>query len=193
MSAPVLDPTERKKSVRKRAFSARKAAKSDAANIAATAHLNDYLKANASAKVIAGYMAIQTEIDPYVSMATMHKLGRAICLPVIPGHAMPLLFREWTPDCAMIEGDFGALIPRGGRELTPDLAIVPLVGFDMFGHRLGYGGGFYDRTLAILRKNRKFKAVGFAFAGQELTDIPTDKYDQALDAIITENGVLTMP
>lgn len=186
----VLDINTRKTQLRKTAFAARKAARSDSNSALACAHLTGFVDTFSAPQVVAGYMAIQTEIDPARALHDLHARGHRICLPVIQGHAMPLIFREWTPDSAMIEGDFGALIPRGGALLVPNIAIVPLVAFDAKGHRLGYGGGFYDRTLELLRRdNSNLTAVGFAFSAQEVDQIPVDENDQPLDAIITETGV----
>jgi 5-formyltetrahydrofolate cyclo-ligase len=81
----------------------------------------------------------------------LHGAGARVCVPVIAGAGQPLDFREWLPGCAMVEGPFKALVPERGDWLTPDALIVPLVGFDRALNRLGYGGGFYDRTLARLR------------------------------------------
>jgi len=89
-------------------------------------------------------------------------------------------------------GEFGALIPQEGAWLEPELLIVPLVAFDRRGYRLGYGGGFYDRTLQALRAHKPTLAIGFAFAAQELPLVPTDTTDQPLDAIITEQGLITL-
>jgi len=89
----------------------------------------------------------------------------------------------------MIEGDFGALIPRAGAELDPDLMLVPLVAFERNGIRLGYGGGFYDRTLALARQSRRIMAMGFAFAAQEHENLPAEPTDELLDGVITEDGI----
>ena len=89
----------------------------------------------------------------------------------------------------MVAGDFGALIPQSGDWIEPEVVIVPLVAFDARGYRLGYGGGFYDRTLEGLRAKRPTLAVGFAFAAQEMPRVPIEATDQPLDAIVTEDGI----
>jgi 5-formyltetrahydrofolate cyclo-ligase len=113
----------------------------------------------------------------------------AVGVPVILGPGQALRFREWSPGCAMVDGAFGARIPAEGAWVEPEVVIVPLVGFDARGYRLGYGGGFYDRTLAGLRARHPVLAVGFAFAAQELPEVPIDEFDQRLDVIVTEAGL----
>ncbi|MGB8814295.1 MAG: 5-formyltetrahydrofolate cyclo-ligase [Paracoccaceae bacterium] len=178
---------EIKAQARTRAFAARKAAFAAGQGQAAEL-LADWLEPH-SDRVLAGYMAMRTEIDPHAAMAAHQG---PVCVPVIIGKGQALKFREWTPGCAMVPGDFGALIPRDGEWLEPSVLIVPLVGFDRRGYRLGYGGGFYDRTLQALRAKHPTLAIGFAFAAQELPEVPIDQYDQRLDAIVTENGPLTL-
>jgi 5-formyltetrahydrofolate cyclo-ligase len=189
MTSQTIDVSLQKQALRKEAYAARKAANCSSANIAACGHLTEYILAQSDCKIVSGYMPIQTEIDPRPTLQSLYDNGRRICLPVIQGRGKPLIFREWEPGCAMIEGDFGALIPRGGDLIVPDLAIIPLVGFDATGARLGYGGGFYDRTLIKLRKEQRIVAVAIAFCGQELEKIPTNQYDQMMDAVVTEEGV----
>lgn len=91
----------------------------------------------------------------------------------------------------MIEGTFGAYIPAKGGWIEPEILIVPLLAFDRKGGRLGYGGGFYDRTLELLRARRATLAIGFAFAAQEVDNIPLEPTDQPLDMIVTEAGIIT--
>ena len=184
--APV---TEQKAQTRKAAFAQRKAARAVADSAKAVANLVDYVLAQDNVRVVSAYMAIQTEVDPMPAMHRFHAAGLTVALPVIQGKAQPLLFREWTPNAAMIEGDFGALIPRAGDMVTPDMCITPLVAFDGYGNRMGYGGGFYDRTFAVLRARAPVLAVGFAFAGQEVDRLPVEPTDHPLDAIVTEQGV----
>ncbi len=147
--------------------------------------LADYLAAQAG-RVLSGYMPMRTEIDPLPAMAAHQG---PVGVPVIIGQGMPLRFREWTPGAAMVEGAFKALIPAEGGWLDPDVLIVPMLAFDARGYRLGYGGGFYDRTLQGLRARGPVLAVGFAFAAQEVAAVPTDATDQRLDAVVTETGV----
>jgi 5-formyltetrahydrofolate cyclo-ligase len=137
-------------------------------------------------KVLSGYMAMRTEIDPTAAMAAH---DGPVGVPVITGKGLPLRFREWSPGCAMEAGAFGAAVPAEGAWLEPQVLIVPLLAFDALGFRLGYGGGFYDRTLQGLRDRHKVLAVGFAFAAQEVARVPVDGFDQRLDMVVTEAGV----
>jgi 5-formyltetrahydrofolate cyclo-ligase len=177
-----------KAEARKTAFAARKAAFARGQGQAADL-LADLLAAHRG-KPLAGYMAMRTEIDPTIAMAAHQG---PVGVPVILGPAQPLRFREWSPGCTMVAGDFGALIPQDGAWIDPQVVIVPLVGFDARGYRLGYGGGFYDRTLAGLRARHPVLAVGFAFDAQELPEVPIDAYDQRLDIIVTESGIRHFP
>ncbi|MDR7125877.1 5-formyltetrahydrofolate cyclo-ligase [Pseudotabrizicola sp. 4114] len=173
-----------KAAARQAAFAARKAA--FAAGQGQAAELLADVLAAYRGTVLAGYMPMRTEIDPLPAMAAHQG---PVGVPVIPGPAQPLRFREWSPGCAMVAGEFGALIPEEGAWLEPEVLIVPLLAFDARGYRLGYGGGFYDRTLEGLRARRKVLAVGFAFAAQEVEAVPIDATDQRLDMIVTEQGV----
>jgi 5-formyltetrahydrofolate cyclo-ligase len=175
---------DRKAAARKAAFAARKEAFARGQGHAAEL-LADLLAAHRG-RVLAGYMAMRTEIDPTAAMAAHQG---PVGVPVIMGAGQALRFREWSPGCAMVAGEFGALIPAEGVWLEPEVVIVPLVGFDARGYRLGYGGGFYDRTLAGLRARHDVLAVGFAFAAQEMPEVPIDAFDQRLDVIVTEAGV----
>lgn len=150
--------------------------------------LADYL-ATYRGRALAGYMPMRTEIDPLPAMAAHEG---PVCVPVIIGKAVPLKFREWTPGCAMVQGEFGALIPADGAWIEPEVLIVPLLAFDARGYRLGYGGGFYDRTLQGLRAKRATIAVGYAFDAQQVSEVPIDEHDQRLDAVITEKGIVSL-
>ena len=176
-----------KAEARRAAFAARKAA-FQAGQGQAAELLADFLT-DQKGRVLAGYMPMRTEIDPLPAMAAHQG---PVCVPVIPGPDMPLRFREWTPGCAMEAGAFGALIPAEGAWLEPEVLIVPLLSFDRRGFRLGYGGGFYDRTLERLRARGTTLALGFAFAAQEVAEVPIEPTDQPLDAILTETGLIPL-
>ncbi|MDB5663529.1 5-formyltetrahydrofolate cyclo-ligase [Cypionkella sp.] len=173
-----------KAEARKAAFAARKLA--FAAGQGQAAELLADVLAEHGGQALAGYMAMRTEADP---MAAMLAHQGPVCVPVIIGPGQALRFREWSPGCAMEIGAFGALIPAEGAWIEPEVLIVPLVGFDARGFRLGYGGGFYDRTLQGLRLKRATLAVGFGFSAQELAEVPIDEFDQRLDMMVTEAGV----
>lgn len=173
-----------KAEARKAAFIARKVAFAAGQGQAAEI-LADVLAAHRG-KALAGYMAMRTEIDPIAAMVAHQGV---VCVPVIIAAGQALRFREWTPGCRMEAGAFGAEIPAEGAWVEPDVLVVPMVGFDRRGYRLGYGGGFYDRTLEALRAKRPTLAVGFAFSAQEMVEVPIDQYDQRLDLLVTEKGV----
>ncbi|WP_019955348.1 5-formyltetrahydrofolate cyclo-ligase [Yoonia vestfoldensis] len=139
---------------------------------------------------LAGYMAMRTEIDPTPAMAEASAHG-PVGVPVISAKGQPLQFRLWDPDCALIAGPFGAQVPATGDWMTPQILIVPLVAFSRKGGRLGYGGGFYDRTLEQLRAQGPVLAIGFAYAAQEDPALPLEPTDQPLDLIVTEQGIIT--
>lgn len=139
-------------------------------------------------KVLAGYMPMRTEIDCLPAMAAHQG---SVAVPVIMAAGQPLQFRQWTARARMVPGAFGALIPETGYWLVPEVLIVPLLAFDRRGYRLGYGGGFYDRTLEGLRARGPVTAIGFAFAAQEVETVPIEPTDQPLDMIVTEAEVFT--
>ncbi len=178
-----LDMSDPKAAARTAAFARRKAAFAAGQGQAAEI-LADVLSAH-QGKALAGYMPMRTEIDPLPAMSAHQGL---VGVPVIMAPATPLKFREWGPGVAMVAGDFGALIPAEGAWVTPQVVIVPLLAFDARGFRLGYGGGFYDRTLQGLRGKGPVLAIGFAFEAQEVDAVPIDTFDQKLDLVVTEKG-----
>jgi len=135
---------------------------------------------------VAGYWPIGDEIDIRPLLFELHRRGHPIGLPVTPPRGLPLEFRRWTPDAAMRPGRFGTVYPDG-EALVPDLVLVPLLAFDRRCFRLGYGGGYYDRTLATLPGAT---AIGCAYALQEMKDVPVEPHDIRLHAIATERGVI---
>lgn len=139
---------------------------------------------------VSAYWPMDDEIDTRPAMRALHARGHAIGLPVMPGKGQPLVFRAWYPDQELADGGFGTKIPPADAPvLEPLILLVPLLAFDRAGFRLGYGGGFYDRTLAKLRaQNSLTRAVGIGYAVQEIPEVPRDGYDQRLDMIVTEEG-----
>ena len=183
----MTDLTEIKAEARKAAFTRRKVA-FDAGHPAQAAHLSEVLAGHRGVP-LAGYMPIRTEIDPLPAMAEAAAHG-PVGVPVIAGEGLPLGFSRWGPGCALKDGPFGAMIPERDDFFEPEILIVPLVAFDRQGGRLGYGGGFYDRTLERLRARRPTLAIGFAFAAQEAKGLPLEPTDQPLDMVVTEVGVV---
>ena len=194
-----------KAAARTAAFAARKGAHAHAATAvpAATAHLLDAIGEVAPNHTVSAYMPIRTEIDVLPAMHALVARGVSVCVPVIQDIPdQPLVFRRWFPDSDMIDGPFGAKIPASGGYYTPDILIVPLLAFDANLNRLGYGGGFYDRTLHHYRnRNPRFtsrlrpptRAIGFAYAAQQVDAVPQEPTDQRIDMIVTENGTLAAP
>lgn len=178
---------DQKKQARAAAFARRKEAFA-AASVAQSAHLSSVL-AGYRGVPTAGFMPINTEIDPRPAMAEAAAHG-PVGIPVITGAGQPLKFARWDPDMPLVEGAFKAMIPANPEWMVPEIVVVPLVAFDRHGGRLGYGGGFYDRTLEGLRDRGPCLAVGFAFAAQEAAGLPLEPTDQPLDMIVTEGGVI---
>jgi 5-formyltetrahydrofolate cyclo-ligase len=138
---------------------------------------------------LAGYLAMRGEIDPAPALAEAARHG-PVALPVTPRRGLPLGFRRWAPGDPLAPGAFGTLVPASGEPIEPEILVVPLVAFDRRGGRLGYGGGYYDRTLAALRARRPVVAIGFAWAAQEDDALPLEPTDQPLDLIVTESEIL---
>ncbi len=184
----MTDIASLKASARKDAFARRKAARSAEADAQATAHLLSVLMPLKGAP-LAGYMPIRTEVDAIPAMAALASFG-PVGVPVIQGQGQALKFREWSPGCEMEDGPFGAKVPSKGGWITPEVLIVPLVAFTPQAMRLGYGGGFYDRTLEGLRARGPVTAIGYAYAAQMAGDLPLEPTDQPLDMIVTEQGII---
>ncbi|WP_338550745.1 5-formyltetrahydrofolate cyclo-ligase [Roseovarius phycicola] len=181
------DLTAIKAEARKAAFARRKTAH-EAAPPGAAGLLSQVL-AGYRGVPLAGYMPIRTEIDPLPAMAEAAAHG-PVGVPVIKVEGEPLDFSRWEPGCALKDGPFGAQIPEVDDFFEPEILIVPLVAFDRQGGRLGYGGGFYDRTLERLRARRGTLAIGFAYGAQEAENLPLEPTDQPLNMVVTEAEVI---
>ncbi len=178
---------DQKATARKQAFARRKAAHADYSGDQACENLLQYLQPHLG-KPISGYMPIRTEIDPLPAMSELAKSG-SVAVPVVLGAGQSLAFHRWQVDGDMQDGPFGARVPVAGEIVMPQVIILPLVAFDNQGQRLGYGGGFYDRTLEILRRKFPVLTVGFSYSAQQVDYLPTDPTDQPLNAVVTEAGI----
>ena len=139
--------------------------------------------------VVSGYYPMEGEIWPLPLMAALRAKGHSLALPVMQGKAEPLLFRAWTPGDPLIPGVWGIRQPATDKpEVLPDIVLVPLLAFDARGCRLGYGGGFYDRTLRALRSLKSILAVGLALDELEVDAVPHLDYDERLDWVLTPSG-----
>ncbi|QDH14706.1 5-formyltetrahydrofolate cyclo-ligase [Oecophyllibacter saccharovorans] len=141
------------------------------------------------ARNVACVWPLPGEVDLRPLCRALWRLGRQICLPETPPRGQPLRFRRWYPGVSLRKGLFGTVYPAAPL-CRPDLILVPVVGFDRCGGRLGYGGGYYDRTLA---RYRDLPAIGYAQASQEVTAVPAGRHDQPLSCLATEREVLHFP
>jgi len=152
-------------------------------------HGLDFLTARPTPLVVSAFLAIGEEINPAPLMSRLHRDGATIGLPVMVGKGQPLEFRAWSPGAPLVTRMWGIREPDQTAPLVePDVLLVPLLAFDRNGQRLGYGGGFYDRTLRRLRSRRSVIAVGLAFASQEVDEVPHLDYDERLDWVLTPEG-----
>ncbi|TAN59212.1 MAG: 5-formyltetrahydrofolate cyclo-ligase [Rhodospirillales bacterium] len=142
-------------------------------------------------RIVAGYWPIGSEMDPRPLMMTLQDRGEHLALPVVTAIEAPLAFRSFTFADDLQPGLCSTQEPLPGQPFVrPTLLLVPLLGFDKRGFRLGQGGGYYDRTLADLRANGAIQAIGLAYAVQQIDKLPDEAHDQKLDAIVTEEGFI---
>jgi 5-formyltetrahydrofolate cyclo-ligase len=180
-----------KKELRQQAHALREAAwRADPmAGLALKRHLLEAM-AMPPGVALSGYWPLEGEIDVGPALAGYHAEGHVVGLPVVVAKGEPLRFRRWQPGQELVMGKFKVLTPpEGAEEVVPQILLVPLLAFDPDGYRLGYGGGFYDRTLAKLRRQGQALAVGVAYAAQEMPFVPRGPHDQPLDLVVTERAV----
>ncbi len=192
---PSSDPAQDKKRIRKEAKQQR--ARAAAAASGAPQRLRDHILSAVPfppAAPVSAYWPMGDEIDPRPTLYALVERGHPIGLPVMPGKDQPLTFRAWHPEDTLADGGFGTRIPpEDHAPVVPEILLVPMLAFDRRGYRLGYGGGFYDRTLENLRaRNPRTTAIGIVYAGQEIDRVPTDAHDQRLDRIISEQGPIPL-
>jgi 5-formyltetrahydrofolate cyclo-ligase len=156
----------------------------------AAAHALEAIAGLRGVGTVAGYLPVRGELDPRPAMLALAGLGFGVCVPVVEAPGRPLAFRRWAPGMPTVRGLFGIEVPAVAEPGHPDVLLVPMLAFDRRGHRLGYGGGFYDRTIAALRAAGAVQAFGFAYAAQEIPAVPDAETDMRLDAIVTERGVM---
>jgi 5-formyltetrahydrofolate cyclo-ligase len=144
--------------------------------------------------VLAGYWPMAGEADVRPLLTAWSAQGFTAALPLVAAKDAPLLFRRWHPGLELEAGPHKTWHPPASAgEVTPDALLIPLLAFDRTGGRLGYGGGYYDRTLEAFREaGRRMLAVGVAFAAQEINGLPVEPHDQPLDWVITEDAAVEM-
>jgi 5-formyltetrahydrofolate cyclo-ligase len=141
--------------------------------------------------IVSAYFAMRDEASTLPLLEALSAAGILTALPITGARGTALVFRLWRPGDAVVEGKMGISEPSpAAAEVAPDLLFVPLAAFDRTGHRIGYGAGYYDRTLAALRARKKILAVGVAYASQETARIPHESHDQRLDFVLTEHELI---
>jgi 5-formyltetrahydrofolate cyclo-ligase len=141
--------------------------------------------------IVSGFMPMKSEINPLPLMRTLADAGAAFALPAVAGKGKPLIMRAYAFGEPLASGVWGIREPaHDARQVDPDILLVPLLAFDRRGHRIGYGAGYYDMTIAALRARKPVVAVGIAFAAQEITQVPTTPRDARLDLVLTEDEVI---
>ena len=139
--------------------------------------------------IVAGYWPIKAELDALLILRALVQKGHICALPHVTGEGAPLIFRQWEENTLMTTGKFGITEPIGGATLVPDIMLVPVLAFDTNGHRLGYGAGFYDRTIARLKKQKQIRTIGLAYEKQLYKALPAEENDVKMDIIITDRNV----
>jgi 5-formyltetrahydrofolate cyclo-ligase len=177
-----------KSDLRTAALAARDALSSDQRAAAAAAIAARGLPvAIAPGAIVSAYSPIRSEIDPAPLMRALGSQGARLALPAVLARGKALAFRAWSPGDRLMLGPLGILEPSpAAAEVVPDILLVPLAAFDRLGHRIGYGAGHYDFTLAHLRKVKPVTTIGLAFAAQEIDAVPALQHDERLDYVLTE-------
>ena len=147
----------------------------------------------AQGTVVSGFMPLKSEINPLPLMQKLAAAGASLALPVVAGRGQPLTMRAWRWGEPLNAGVWGIREPKPeAPEVEPDILLVPLLAFDRLGHRIGYGAGYYDLTIARLRSRKAIAAIGIAFAAQEVAAVPATAFDAPLDLVLTEQAVIDL-
>jgi 5-formyltetrahydrofolate cyclo-ligase len=183
-----------KAALRREATARRDALPADARHAAAEAIAErKFPLAMMSGTIVSGFMPMKTEINPLPLMRKLAEAGATLALPVVAGRGKPLTMRAWLWGEPLGSGVWGIREPKPqAPQVDPDILLVPLLIFDRAGYRLGYGGGYYDRTIAGLRARKTVTAVGIAFAAQEVPSVPVTPRDVRLDLVLTERDVIDL-
>jgi 5-formyltetrahydrofolate cyclo-ligase len=156
---------------------------------AVAAHGLRFLPQLQTSAVVSAFSPMPEEFRIWPLLRRLHGEGHRLAMPVMQGKGKPLIFRAWAPGDAMDKAVWGIAEPQSDKpELEPDIVLVPLLAFDAAGRRLGYGGGFYDRTLAGLRARKRVVAVGIAYDESKVNAVPHLDYDERLDWVLTPSG-----
>jgi 5-formyltetrahydrofolate cyclo-ligase len=143
--------------------------------------------------IVSGFMPLKSELNPLRLLRQLADAGALLALPVVAGKGQPLTMRAYAFGDTLASGVWGIREPKPeAAEVFPDILLVPLLAFDRRGHRLGYGAGYYDMTIAALRARKPVTAVGIAFAQQEIAEVPTTPRDARLDLVLTEHEVIDL-
>ncbi len=187
----MADLNDEKTALRARAAEARRRAHAPALGDMAALAVRDHVLASvpiAPGAIVGGYWPIGTELDVRPLLAALHERGHVCALPVAH-RRQPLTFHRWRPQDRLVPGVFGTLVPDTHTPaVVPDVWLAPVLAFDRWGHRLGYGGGYFDRTVPAIRAQKPLLVVGIAYAEQQVDKVPADEYDQPLDWIVTPKG-----
>jgi 5-formyltetrahydrofolate cyclo-ligase len=183
-----------KRALRSRMKTWRSGLEADAAARAAdavAAHGLGFLRLPQKPFVVSGFSSLPDEFRVWPLLRRLHGEGHALAMPVMQGKGLPLVFRAWAPGDAMDKAVWGIAEPRADKPvLEPDIVLVPLLAFDAAGRRLGYGGGYFDRTLRGLRARKSIVAIGLAYDESQVDAVPHLDYDERLDWVLRPSGPL---
>ncbi len=187
-----MDFTFLKRQLRTTCVHKRSEIKPDTANACAQEIITKFQELSLpNTPVFSAYWPMKTELDIRPLMHSLYEQNFCVCLPVVVEKQAPLLFRKWEPQAELVEGPYGTEQPNEKYEIaSPNVLLLPLLAFDRKGGRLGYGGGFYDRTVKALRQKQNTLVIGVGFSHQEIKEVPLEETDEKVDYILTELEVI---